>query len=354
LIDYEAVQMKVTIGDVAKFAGVSVGSTSNVFNGRKVSPEIHRRVMEAASLLDYTPHAIARKLASQKTKLVGLFVINDETEMFFPALWGFLIPIIHGIFQIAKTRDYGLHLDFSTLQEIKKKDLLNQIVRERSLDGMFIFLRWPLGYKLLSELEKRNFPTVLVNGSLPGVSIPSVKVNNFQGVQTAIDYLIKLGHSKIAMITGPREFLDARERIEGYRECLAKHGIPYDPDYVREGNFLFRSGYLRAKELIKLRELPSAIFCANDHMAVGAIRAVEDNNLLVPADISVMGFDDQVIAETSDPALTTTRQPLHRVGVLSARKLFDVIDDKVSSPFPEVLDTKLIVRSSCAQWKMSP
>ena len=343
--------MKSTIRDVAKLASVSVGSVSNVFNGKNVGENIYLRVMEAASLLDYTPDAIAKKLASRKTQFVGLFVANDEKEMFFSSLWGFLIPIIHGIFKVAETQDYSLHLDFSTLQKVKRKNLFNQIVKEKSLDGIFIFLRWPIDYELLSELERESFPAILINGSLPGVNIPSIKVNNFKGAKAAIDYLVKLGHSKIAMITGPPEFLDVKERIEGYKESLARHGIPYNPTIVRKGDFFFKSGYAHAKELIKLKKRPTAIFCANDHMAAGAIKAAKEENLSVPTDISILGFDDQIIAEMLDPPLTTVRQPLYQAGILSARRLFNIIEGKIHTSFQEVLDTKLIVRNSCASQK---
>ena len=274
--------------------------------------------------------------------------------MFFPALWGFLVPIIQGIFKVAETQDYSFHLDFSTLQKVKKKNLFNQIVKEKSLDGIFIFLRWPLDYELLSEVEKDNFPAILVNGNLPGVNIPSIKVNNFEGAKAAVDYLVKLGHSRIAMITGPPEFLDVKERIEGYKESLARHGIPYNPNIVREGNFLFASGYVHTKELIKLKNPPTAIFCANDHMAAGAIKAAKEKNLSVPNDISIVGFDDQIIAEMLDPPLTTVRQPLYQLGTLSAKKLFDLINGKVHTPFQEFLYPKLIVRNSCAYRKNIP
>jgi len=343
--------MKSTIREVAKLAGVSIGSVSNVFNGRRVRKDIYQRVMEAASVLEYTPYAVARKLALKKTKSIGLFILHRGKEMFITGLWGFLTSLIHGIFKVAEARDYSFYLDFSSLSKIKKKDLLNKIVKERALDGMIIFLRCPIDCKLVAEIERKNFPTILVNAGLSGVNIPSIEVNNFKGAKEAIDYLIKLGHSRIAMITGPLEFLDVKERIKGYKQSLKEHDIPYDPELIKEGDWMFKTGYFHTKELINLKKPPTAIFCANDPMAAGAIKAIKEEKMLVPEDISIIGFDDQVSAKMLEPPLTTVRQPLYQLGVLSAKKLFDIIDGKNSGPTKKILDPKLIIRDSCTSPK---
>jgi len=143
---------------------------------------------------------------------------------------------------------------------------------------------------LISELEKENFPAILINGNLPGISISSIEVNNFKEARTAIDHLIKLGHLRIAMITGPSKFLDSNERIRGYKESLAEHNIPYDPELVKEGDWLFKTGDMHTKELINLKNPPTAIFCANDYMAAGVIKAVKEEKLSVPEDISTVGL----------------------------------------------------------------
>jgi len=345
--------MRITIKDVAKLAGVSVGTVSNVFNGkRNVKSEVKKRVLEASTKLNYTPHAIARKLASKRTNTIGLFVLFPENERLLPSLWSFLVEIIQGMFDTLKTNGYTLQIDFSTIEEVERKNIFTKVVQEQSLDGIFILVHWSFDPASLFGMINDRFPFILVNGSLSGLNVNSVEVNNSQGSMKVVDYLVQLGHSRIGFVTGPKNLFNVAGRIEGYRESLRRQGLPYDEDLVVEGDFLFQGGYRCALQLLNLKQPPTAIFCANDHMAWGAIRAIEERGLHVPDDISIVGFDDQEIARMSRPPLTTVRLPLYNLGSVAAERLLKMLVGKRFKP-PQriVLDTELVIRHSCSKCK---
>lgn len=337
--------------DVAKLAGVSVGTISHVLNHKRVSSQTKQKVMRAVRMLDYTPHAIAKKLVCGRTECFGLLVLIKTGEVITSAMWGFLLPIIQGILDVLEEKDFSLQLHFCNQEKVGKDNFFTELMKQRAVDGLFILIRWSLTYSVSHDLftiAKENFPFVLINENIPEIKANSVRVNYFQGARNIVDYLVKLNHFRIGLITGPLDSIDVVQRTEGYARGLRDHDIPYDSQIIREGDFSVESAYHCMESLLKVNNPPTAVFCANDHMAAGAIKAIKKRNMRVPEDISVIGFDDQEIAKVNDPPITTMRQPLYEIGSTTARIMFDLVNKKLAA-MDNLLKTELVIRKSCTR-----
>jgi DNA-binding LacI/PurR family transcriptional regulator len=214
----------------------------------------------------------------------------------------------------------------------------------------FLFVRAsrPNDLEHLRSLQKSGIPIVTTGFYLPLAEFGIVEVDNLAGGRKATQYLIELGHSQIAMITGPTDWKSVSDRTQGYLQALESAEITPNPDLIVHGeNWLHRSGYEAAKELLKKKQAFTALFAQNDRIARGAINALKEAGLRVPQDVSVVGYDDIPEAEFSDPPLTTIRQPMQEVGKAATRLLIQMIEDSTSTPQQILFDPELVIRSSC-------
>ena len=213
-------------------------------------------------------------------------------------------------------------------------------------DGLLLVLpRDPGAY--LETLRQHNFPHVLIDHRGSDETIPAVAAANRQGAYSATAYLVELGHHRIGFITGAMDQICAQDRLAGYKTALADHGIAFDPELVREGDFFQPLGYAGASALLELPHPPTAIFASNDVSAFGAMEAVREHGLRIPDDVSVVGFDDIPQAAHVHPRLTTVRQPLEKMGRTATRMLLEYINDP-QRPIERVeLPTELVLRQSC-------
>jgi LacI family transcriptional regulator len=307
-----------------------------------ISAETRQRVLEAAQRLNYYPDAAARRLASGKTHTIALVWHRapDRTyrDVFLPGL-------LEGTARAA--RHYGYHLLFRPVEVDEPNGSYAELVRGRHTAGLILSgPRSDDAYLL--DLHNDGFPIVL-HGQLNGTDIPSVDVDNVQGALSAVRYLLRLGHRRVAIITNaPLVYAASRQRLQGYRQALKEYDVPYDPTLVRQGNFDEESGYTAINELLALDEAPTAAFIASDVVAMGALRALQEERVAVPQDLTIVGFDDITAARFITPALTTVHVPTFALGWSAAELLIQIIEQRPSAERHVLLDTELVIRESCA------
>jgi len=333
--------MAVTIKDVAREAGVSVSTVSRVLNNSKpVSDEIRVRVLAAVEKLNFQPNSLARSLVLKKTRLIGVLV-PDIANPFFPVA-------IAGIEEIAGM--YGYHiLLFNTFGEIEKELQYLNIMKEKQVDGI-IKMSTQVTEKHEEYFSNASIPMVVTSKCTDREDVPCVVIDDVKAAYDATQYLISLGHRRIGIISGPLDDSTGRDRFLGYQQAMLEHRLNLDFNLLKQGNFKVESGRRAMLEILQTvspEHLPTAIFCANDEMAIGAIGAILDQGLKVPEDISVMGFDDIFIAPVFRPALTTVKQPIYDIGAVATRTLVKLIEgEKIEQP-TTFLPYHIIERESC-------
>jgi LacI family transcriptional regulator len=329
---------RATIIDVAREANVSFATVSRVVNGKGyVSATTRERVMQAMTRTGYIVNRQARALAGGKHQVIGLLVPDLDTS--------YVGEILRGIDEELAAHSYDLML-YTTHRRKTRESIFVASLTQGSTDGLLMILPIdPAAY--IDSIRRRDFPYVLIDHAGDDAQGPSVGATNRRGARDATSYLIALGHRRIGFITGIPEMGCARERLVGYREALCAAGIDYEPELVREGNFRKPLAYQCAHELLALPTPPTAIFAANDISAYGAMDAVRDAGLRIPDHISVIGFDDIPDTRTTNPPLTTIRQPMQEMGTLATRMLFEFIDNPRRDVERIELSTELIVRATC-------
>jgi LacI family transcriptional regulator len=321
-----------TIRDVARASNVSIATVSRVFNNSPlVSEGTRQRVAAAASTLGYWPNEIARSLITNRTHTLGLLLPDLHGEFFS--------EVIHGVDFMAREKGFHLLVSRSSSNAGELTDVLRSM-RGR-VDGLVDASR-------ALRHAAGSVPIVLLN---PEVQVPgcdTVSIGNFQGAYDMVRHLAGLGHHPIATITGPTQNIDARQRLEGYRAALRDAGLEVNPALEFHGDFTERSGYEAALELLRQQGRPTAIFVANDHMALGVMGALQEAGWRVPDDIALAGFDDITMARYLNPALSTVHVDVLQMGERAVELLLDPERAAASREGRhEVLSTKLVVRASC-------
>jgi LacI family transcriptional regulator len=321
----------VTIRDVAARAGVSVATVSRVFNQKgPIREETVRRVMDVAGALQYIPHAGARSLSTRSTRTIGV-VLPDLHGEFFS-------EVIRGIDLAARAKGYHLFLSGSHADRDEMRAVV-QAVRGM-VDGLIVMSPDLDPSALLGELPA-GIPVVLLNAKVDGR--PSITIDNAGGARDVVRHLASLGHTHIAFISGPPKNADAEQRRRGFRAGVKAHGIQ---GVECAGDFKEDSGYEAGKEIAAMKPRPTAVFAANDSMAIGALSAFRDARVRVPDQIALVGFDDIPIARFLDPPLTTVKVPIAELG----RRGLQILVGEDSHPAR--LETTLVVRRSCGAERM--
>ena len=333
-----------TIKDVANLAQVSTTTVSHVINNsRKVNDATRARVEHAMRELDFHPNALARSLRSGSSKTIGL-IIPDIANLFFAEAARYI-------------EDYGKSAGFSVIlcnadNNPQKEASYVQVLIEKMVDGI-IFISSGDSVRNLKKLQTNNIPVVIADRDVQDQPVDTVMVNNLQGGAMATEHLIRLGHRRIACISGPIGIGVSSQRTRAFHQTLEAHAIPLPSAYYAEGDFGFESGETCMRQILARGATPTAVFVGNDMMAFGAIRAIIDAGMLVPDDVSVIGFDDIPLARTYSPPLTTIAQPIKKLARSSVDLLVRRINKKnghsdTAGDYQRVvLDVKLIERKSC-------
>ena len=328
----------VTIREVAQKAGVSVATVSRYINrNAPISKDVAERLKLVMTELRYVPHAAARQLASQKTRVVGLLLNTLHNDFF--------VPLLNGIEAVVRKHEYNLVIATYLLGS---RDMPPPI-GPHNTDGMLVFSDGLSDDDLVS-LNARKFPMVLVHRTPPdSLKIPSVTVENKKITFELIEHLIKVhGRRRIMLLRGPIHQEDSYWRETGYRSALEANGIPFDERLVLNGDFERHTAYKVLNEFITSeKQIPfDAIFTGDDDAAIGVLSALREQGIRVPEDVSVVGFDDLGFSAFLTPPLTTVSAPTETVGRIATEQLFSLFD-KQSPEGVTLLPTELITRRSC-------
>lgn len=293
----------ITIKDVARHAGVSITTTSYALNGKgMISESTRKRVLESAESLNYHPNAFARNLKKQKTLTIGVFISRFGGSFYEDILEG-----IHSVI---------LHTDYELLV-CPETHTIHKILTQRQVDGAIIFDS-KINSGMILRLVSDSFPIVCLDRNLIADRLLSLLVDNQHGAMEVFDHLYNQGARKFAYLAGAVDSQDNTERMRAFTNQASKHSLDVT---CHQGNFTEDSGYAVGEKLILERELPEAIFCANDQMAIGFMRALKEHSIQAPNDILVVGFDDIPLSRYMQPSLTTVSASRHAWGAEAATQL---------------------------------
>lgn len=341
--------MPVSITDVAKAAGFSIATVSRVLNGidYPLAEDTRLKVLEVAKQLGYRPNLIARSLRMEHTYTVGIIVEN--------ILSPFIPSIIRGIHDRLKEYDYLSIILNSDYDQAVEADAIERLGM-RQIDGI-IFVE----SHIRSSVEVSaliNKPHLFVHRLFNSLGVNSIVPDDRYGARLAVQHLVALGHRRIAFINGPEGWDATANRLAGYCDELLASGIDFDPALVYQGDWQVQSGYRHAQQLLALPERPSAVFAANDLMALGVIYAAQDVGLSVPNDLALVGYDDRDFTGFVRPALTTIQMPCEKLGQVAADSLLRLIKGEIEVVEPTLVRGALVVRQSCGmvndEWEFEP
>jgi len=331
-----------SIKDVARIAGVSIATVSRAVNEPdRVRPETRRRVEDAIRQTGYAPNALARSFRRGRTQVL-MVVLPSVGDPFFT-------EVMQGIREVATRNGYSLLINetqFNTLTA----DEIGAMVVSRQADGIILLASLsPFGTQVLSADSERALPMVIGCETIaPELSdIPAIHIDNVAAAREATAYLQGLGHRRIAFMYGEHQTLLTMDREAGYRQAMEAGGLRVEPGWVVEGRLALDGAIAATNALMALPEAPTAIFCANDEMAIGCLHALRAAGLAVPRDVSVVGFDDTRYARVAAPPLTTVRQPARRIGERVTERLLQAIGgDREADRGVEILPHELVIRES--------
>jgi LacI family transcriptional regulator len=325
----------VTIQDVAETAGVSVSTVSRVLNGRvDVASETQGRIQSVIAELGYTSNLAARSMRSIKKNLLGLVVPDIGFPYSIEVMKGVNRAIVESTFDLLLYTTGDIHKSGTISHEQHYVSLLNNSIT----DGVIIVA------SAAAEFIT-NGPIIAVDPHLINPRYPSVQGTNYQAALEVLEYLVNLGHTRIAFICGRPEIGSAQRRLKGYKDGLARAGIEIDADLIRPGDFTTASGYSCTLDLMRLKNPPTAIFAANDQSAIGVYQAANELGLRIPDDLSVVGFDN--ITEAQYLGLTTVDQFLSEMGYVATQMLIQLVNKEPLDVDVHKMPTKLVVRNSC-------
>jgi LacI family transcriptional regulator len=341
-----------TLADVGRLAGVSTMAVSAVLNGARTSSRIgegtRERIVAAAARLRYRPNAAARALANRRMKTLGVAgIVGGGLDYYF-------LELFNGMLEAAA--EHGENMTVFTLRDWEKDADRVAGFCDGSIDGMIIVAPQWAATDARQLPDHAPFVTLHSNHLLPGVT--NIESDEETGAYEMVRHLVAVGHRRILHLTGPRGLLGAERRVRGYRRALTASKIKFEPELMREAGYTGASGHKGFRSWLhdhRNQPLPSAIFCANDALAIACLEEIAAMGLRVPEDISVAGFDDAVGARTTVPQLTTVRQPLRAMG----RKAVELLLERVTGPRnppPEnvVLPVELVQRASVSAPSPAP
>lgn len=333
-----------TIKDVAKLAGVSTATVSRVINSPgRVNPKTKQSVYRAMEICRYKYNALARGFATKRSHTIGLIVPTITNPVFSEST--------RGVQDFSNENGYHVILGNSDYQNEKESKLID-VFRERQVDGLII-TSTDLEGSALQNLLNEEFPFVLLYSSVKNGPMSCVGVDNFSGGYLAAKHLVDLNHRRIGMLAGEFHFSDRSfNRWGGYKKCLEDHQIVYDADMVIQTRYGLEEGKEGFKRFFSKENQPTAVFCSNDMLAIGAIEGARQLGLRVPEDVSIIGFDDMQISSFISPTLSTIIQPTYEMGRMGAEVLLNRINNTLPEPVHKFLAIKLVARESTS--KMDP
>lgn len=295
-----------SIRDVALRAGVSLSTVSKALNGAPhVTPETRSRVLEAAAALGYRPNSIARSLKTKRTRTIGL-VTDDLGD-------AFTMPMMRGVEIAASEAEVSVFLCNSYGERDGERVHLEALL-DKQVDAIILMSGYRVRERAAPARALAGLPVVYLYQYTSEVQVPCIVPDDAGGGALAAEHLLELGHRRVAMINGPQHFQAARDRVAGFASALERAAVPWSGELLGGGEWSMVTGYRAAHRFLDRPEPPTAIFCASDVIALGAIAAAYERGLRVPEDLSIVGFDDRLLASQAQPPLTTVALPLFEMG----------------------------------------
>lgn len=329
-----------SIRDVAERAGVSTATVARVLSGTTpVSDELASRVKDAIAELRYVPNGVARSLSRGQTRLLGLLVSDIANP--------FVAQVARGLEDEAAKHGYHVLVGSSDFDLDRESQLLASFAA-RTVDAVAL-LSARGATPAMEQLIDTGMPLVFVDRRpSDDVKAPVIRTDNEAAAHDAVRYLIELGHTDLAMMSGPGTLPTASKRVQGFREALAEAGLTLRDDCLREGFLGIEGGRQGMREILALKRRPTAVFSFNNLLTVGALGALRDAHVTVPGDLSLVTFDDMDLFPFVDPPITAIAQPAYRIGVEAGRALIGLLSGDAFVPREIVLPTEFRQRASCA------
>lgn len=332
----------VTIKDVARLANVSTATVSRtIAEPGKVSERTREKVQKAIEDSGYVTNTLARNFRRRRTSVV-VVLVPDISNTFFSS-------IIRGIESVALQHGYHILLG-DTQNNPERERAYSEMVSQRQADGIICLgMNIPFDYHKGRKTVDPQWPPFVMACEYDGViPAPTVCIDNVRAAEDAVHHLLSMGHRDIAFINGPKDSPLCRDRLKGYRQALKSAGVKATTGWIKNGDFSLGSGHRKMVDILQEARRPSAVFCANDEMAIGAMQAAREAGLELPLDLSIVGFDNIEISGFSHPRLTTVHQPREQMGEQAMRLMLDILDKRAHLGSRIVLSHKLIARDSTA------
>lgn len=329
----------VSLADVAQKAAVDPSTASRALAGdlnHRISEKTRKRVIEAARLLGYRPNPLARGLRTARSNLLGIIVPQLDNPVYAQMIMG----------AEAAVREAGYALLIMHVGEDESSmDAIDRLIGTSRVDGL-LFSSLDDDVSLAPVLKHAGVPSVVLNRRVEGVS-NCVSLDTYRASKTAMEYLIKLGHTRIAHLAGRPGAAGAKDRMKGYRDALRTAGLKFDSNLVATAGYTAEGGEKAMDEVLrKAKNLPTAVFPVTLQAAAGALKALRAHKLAVPRDMSIVTLHDSIMAEVLDPPITTVRLPAQRMGYVAAKGLIDLIEGRVQQVFSVLEPLELVTRSS--------
>lgn len=331
----------ITIKDIAKNANVSISTVSRVMNGLdRVSPDTRERVLKVIEEMNFIPNNVAVSMIKKQTKMIAIIV----PEIINP----FYTAVIHGVEEDAKKSGYFTIVVSTDDREEEERKFFSGVL-SKNIDGIISVT----ACKDMSFYKYFQKPIVLVDRYIENCGFDGVVIDNFGGSYHAVKHIIGKGHKRIALINGPADFNNGRERLWGFEQALRDSCIPVNPEYIKQGDWFEENGYNSMRTLMALKDPPTAVFLANNLICKGAIKAIYDMNLQIGKDISILGFDENELADFTNPKVTTVKRPMIEMGRVAIKILLEKISGQSQFAVPQkiTLGTELLIRDSVSNLK---
>lgn len=331
------IKIAATIKDVAKYTGLSIATISKYINGGNVLEQNRELIEKAIKELNFRVNEMARGLKTSKSKTIGILIPNFEKV--------FCTSIVSNIENILIKHGYSTiicdYKDDFKLEKEKLEFLVNKMV-----DGIIVM---PIGdeSEMIQAVIDKGLSVVLIDRVLKDVECDVVLVDNLNGSYDAVEQFIVRGHKRIGIIGGPKDIFTAQERLKGYYRVHEDYSIPVDDELIKYGDYNIDSGYKLLNELIEMKEPPTAVFVTNYEMTLGAVMAINEHNVVVPDQLSIIGFDNLQIAKIVKPPLSIVEQPMKAIGETAADILLKRLNGDTSNfPVRYRLKTEIEIKES--------
>lgn len=329
----------ITIKDVAALAGVSVKTVSRVLNKEaNVRDVMIARVNKAVKELNFKPNPMARGLRGHKTFIISLLYSNPNP--------GYIVELQKGAMQQGGIEGYNLQIFPCDHTADNLYETVISFLENSPQDG--IILTHPIcdNKAIIKYLEDNKIPFTRISPLYPDHDSAYVGSDDEKAAFEMTQYLISLGHMKIGFIKGHPDFAATHRRFEGYKKALQTNAIPFDESLIKQGMFTFESGEACARQLLTQENKPTAIFASNDYMAAGVLKVAKQQNILVPSQLTITGYDDAPVSRQLWPPITTVKQPIYKLGMVAVEKLVHTIKKQSFAEIESIYDCELIIRDS--------